>query len=365
MSTSLDQRAKQDRTWLCSVVFIDIVQYSRQSVELQLAWKGRLNRYIAEAIQDVPEVDRVMLDTGDGAALCFLGDPEPAMLCGLRLLGSLRHAERREAGMRARIGIHLGPVRLVRDFNGNLNAVGDGINAGQRVMSFAEENQILVSRSFFEVASCLSERYEHLFTFAGVRRDKHERQHTLYELRPPPGTTEAEAAAAIPPQTPPEGIEAGVLGRIEGCLTQFVGPIAHHLVRDACGTAFTAEEVCQAVLVHIPSANDQRRFLEMCGAQAAAAEAPPEPEPAAAPEDAASGPAWDPGFLDRARKVLAQHMGPVARLLVDRAAGQAVSETELVELLAAEIGPASDRAAFRAALVVRGRTPVPSRRSAS
>jgi class 3 adenylate cyclase len=333
MNTTLDQRAKQDRTWLCSVVFVDIVQYSRQSVELQMAWKSRLNRYIAEGIQDVPEVDRVMLDTGDGAALCFLGDPEPAMLCGLRLLGSLRHAEPRENPMTARIGIHLGPVRLVRDINSNLNAVGDGINAGQRVMSFANENQILVSRSFFEVASCLSERYEHLFTFAGVRRDKHDRQHTLYELRPPPGTSETEAAT-LSTRTPPAGVDAAVLSRIEGCLTQFVGPIAHHLVRDACAHALTPDD--------------------LCGAEAEA-----EPEgavpPAAAEPANGAGLALDPAFLDRARKALAVHMGPVARLLVDRAAARAGSEAELVEMLAAEIASADERSAFRAGLPVRGR----------
>jgi len=66
---------KLDRTWLCSVVFMDIVSYSKQSVQLQMRWKERFNKYLAEAIRDVAEIDRVILDTGDGAALCFLGDP--------------------------------------------------------------------------------------------------------------------------------------------------------------------------------------------------------------------------------------------------------------------------------------------------
>ena len=41
---------KMDRTWLCSVVFMDIVQYSSQSVELQMKWKKRFNGYLEEAI---------------------------------------------------------------------------------------------------------------------------------------------------------------------------------------------------------------------------------------------------------------------------------------------------------------------------
>ena len=83
-----------DRTWLCSVLFMDIVKYSSQSVELQMKWKKRFNAYLAEAIQDVPESERVILDTGDGAAICFLGAPEAAMFAALQLCRSFALDER-------------------------------------------------------------------------------------------------------------------------------------------------------------------------------------------------------------------------------------------------------------------------------
>ena len=70
---------KMNRTWLCSVLFLDIVNYSSQSVELQIKWKDRFNGYLANSIRDVPDDERVILDTGDGAATCFLGAPEAAM----------------------------------------------------------------------------------------------------------------------------------------------------------------------------------------------------------------------------------------------------------------------------------------------
>ena len=66
-----------NRTWLCSVLFMDIVNYSSQSVEVQIKWKERFNNYLGEAIKNVPEGERVILDTGDGAAICFLGAPFP------------------------------------------------------------------------------------------------------------------------------------------------------------------------------------------------------------------------------------------------------------------------------------------------
>ena len=40
----------------------------------------------------------------------------------------------RQPGLRVRTGVNLGPVKLVKDLNGSLNAIGDGINAGQRIM---------------------------------------------------------------------------------------------------------------------------------------------------------------------------------------------------------------------------------------
>ncbi|MGA2881132.1 MAG: tetratricopeptide repeat protein [Bryobacteraceae bacterium] len=175
-----------NRTWLCSVLFMDIVKYSSQSVELQMKWKDRFNGYLANAIRDVPEDERVILDTGDGAAICFLGAPETAMFAALELWHSLLLDEReQQAQLRVRIGINLGPVKLVRDINGAPNAIGDGMNAGQRIMSFAAENQILVSQSYFEVVSRLSDDYKTLFTLKGVETDKHVREHTVYKLSPP------------------------------------------------------------------------------------------------------------------------------------------------------------------------------------
>lgn len=194
---------KMDRTWLCSVLFMDIVNYSSQSVDVQMQWKGQFNGYLAEAIRDVPENERVILDTGDGAAVCFLGAPEAAMFAALHLWQCLVRDERhQQPGLRVRTGVNLGPVKLVKDLNGNLNAIGEGINTGQRIMSFAPENQILVSQSYFEVVSCLSDDYKALFRLKGVETDKHVREHTVYTLQPPgSGKFHAEGARAGPPHT--------------------------------------------------------------------------------------------------------------------------------------------------------------------
>src|SRR5262249_4068268 len=158
------------RTFIATVVFIDIVGYSEHLVTQQVELKTRLNGLVAGVLGHVPVADRMMLDTGDGAALCFLGDPEDALFAASNLRAATVGIGPELA---LRIGINLGPLRIVKDVNGQPNMLGDGINVAQRVMSFAEPNQILVSRSYYEIVSRLSQEYSRLFQYLGVHRDKH------------------------------------------------------------------------------------------------------------------------------------------------------------------------------------------------
>jgi class 3 adenylate cyclase len=163
------------RTLVCSVLFLDIVEYSKKPVAEQLQLKQEFNRVLTKALEQVPARDRIILDTGDGAAVTFMGDPEDALFAAM--------AVRDSAGVIAvRLGVNLGPVRLVKDLNGQMNIIGDGINVAQRVMSFARAGQLLVSRSFYEVVSCLSRDYANLFHHEGARTDKHVREHDVYSV---------------------------------------------------------------------------------------------------------------------------------------------------------------------------------------
>jgi len=168
------------RTLVCSIVFLDIVEYSAKPVAEQLLLKQAFNKLLSSALENVAPRDRVVLDTGDGAGITFLGDPEDALFVAM----SLRAAARAESSgaIAVRIGINLGPVRLVKDINGQMNIIGDGINVAQRVMTFAQAGQLLVSRSFYEVVSCLSLDYASLFSYVGARTDKHVREHEVYSV---------------------------------------------------------------------------------------------------------------------------------------------------------------------------------------
>jgi len=164
-----------NRTLVCSVLFIDIVGYSKKGVGDQVRLKQSFNAVLTSALEQVPPRERVVVDTGDGAAVTFLGDPEGALFCGLAVLDKVGE-------LPVRMGINLGPVSLMKDINGLDNVVGDGINVAERVMSFADQGQVLVSRSFYEVVSLLTKDYSELFRKEESRTDKHDRAHELYAV---------------------------------------------------------------------------------------------------------------------------------------------------------------------------------------
>ena len=172
-----------NKTIICSVFFLDIIEYSKRSVADQISLKERFNTFLAVAIRDVPINDRIILDTGDGAAVSFLGDIEDALRTALSMRSSLLSDEGlKQPSLQVRMGINLGPVRLVRDLNGQPNLVGDGINVAQRIMGFAGSGQIFVSRSYYDAASRLSHEYAGMFHFEGSRTDKHVREHEVYAI---------------------------------------------------------------------------------------------------------------------------------------------------------------------------------------
>jgi len=354
------------RTFIATVVFVDIVGYSERLVTQQVELKTRLNGLVAGVLEHVPVTDRMMLDTGDGAALCFLGDPEDALFAASNLRASTVAIGPELA---LRIGINLGPLRIVKDVNGQPNMLGDGINVAQRVMSFAEPNQILVSRSYYEIVSRLSQEYSRLFQYVGTHRDKHVREHEVYVMTaggagataPPADQAEAAAAAAPPGRVestefvPVAGprFEPAVLARIEGALAEGMGPLARILVRKAAKTAPDLPLLCQLLDVALPEAQRaafRRRLGDIAGL--------PPPAPPASPGRSVATPPpvgprpprpLSPEVLAEAAARLAIHIGPVAQLLVKRAAKQASSTKDLYERLAAHIDNPRDRQRFAAA----------------
>lgn len=351
----MDNFSNPDRTWMCSILFLDIVNYSSQSVQLQMAWKRRFNHYLEAALGEVPEPERVILDTGDGAAICFLGGPDTAMVPALKLRSFFVGDERAQhSAMLVRMGINLGPVKLVKDINGHLNALGDGINAGQRVMSFAGDNQILVSRSFYEVVSCLSDCYAPMFCFVGARKDKHAREHLVYQLAPageaaPPPNAPVVAEPSAP-TAPPGQFDAAVLDCLQALLVPVLGPMARYVVKDISRKHATVAGLCSELADHFTGNKERAKFLEQCRRQFGPAVPAASSVVAAAPPPAkpTSGVVWDPEMLEKTKRELAVHIGPMAKFIVDSTASEVQTVKDFYDALCREIPSSRDRERFLA-----------------
>lgn len=163
------------RTLVCSVLFLDIAEYSKKGVSEQQQAKDEFNRVLSAALEQVAPRDRVVIDTGDGAAVTFFGDPENVLSVVIAIRDNLGE-------LPVRMGVNLGPVRMVQDLNGQVTIIGDGINSAQRVMSFAAPGQLLVSHSYYEVVSRLADDLAALFRYEGSKTDKHVREHDVYSV---------------------------------------------------------------------------------------------------------------------------------------------------------------------------------------
>jgi Adenylate and Guanylate cyclase catalytic domain len=173
-----------NKTSICSIVFLDIIDYSKKPDSEQLDVKNQFNAMISLALKDIAQNDRIILDTGDGAAIACNGSPEDALFISLTIRDEILKSNLISATpLFVRIGINLGPVRVVNDINGQPNIIGDGINVAQRIMSFAKPNQVLVSRSYYEVTSRLTQEISQLFDYSGIKHDKHVREHEVYSVR--------------------------------------------------------------------------------------------------------------------------------------------------------------------------------------
>src|SRR5213083_3038310 len=101
---------------IAHVLFIDIVGYSKLSINEQRATVDQLNEVVraSEQLQKAEASDRLIkIPTGDGMALVFYTSPEAPAQCAIEISRSLKEDPR----LQLRMGIHSGPVSGVVDVN--------------------------------------------------------------------------------------------------------------------------------------------------------------------------------------------------------------------------------------------------------
>jgi len=134
---------------IAHVLFLDIVGYSKLSVNEQHARVEELNEIVrlCEQFRKAEAASRLLkIPTGDGMALVFYKSPEEPAQCAVEISRVLKD----NARLQVRMGIHSGPVSGVVDVNERTNVAGGGINTAQRVMDCGDSGHILLSRHVAE-----------------------------------------------------------------------------------------------------------------------------------------------------------------------------------------------------------------------
>src|SRR5436190_734693 len=146
MSTEVKKEIQLE---IAHVLFIDIVGYSKLSINDQHAAVEKLNQIVrtSEQFQRADSAGRLLkVATGDSMALVFYTSPEAPAQCAVEISRALKEHPR----LQLRMGIHSGPVSGVVDVNERANLAGAGINLAKRVMDCGDAGHILVSKHVAE-----------------------------------------------------------------------------------------------------------------------------------------------------------------------------------------------------------------------
>jgi serine/threonine protein kinase len=365
-----------------TIMFLDLVAYSTRSVEQQVAIKTLFNELITKALAGISVSSRIMLDTGDGAAICFLGDPEEVLQTALLLRDLMLQKYGQKFSLR--MGLHLGPVRMLMDINNRINVVGDGINVAQRIMDFSATNQITVSRAYYDVVSRISAGGEAMFEYLGARLDKHNRSHEIYALVDPnviqgkraEADTVFEGTMLVLDDEPiaPEDVSA-----IETDLIKAIGPLAHVLVKKTLARAANAQDLRELLSVSIQDMAVRENFIHpkkntsgrstlaashVFGASSTFGNSGSHGQSHSTPMSSVSNTkhtsltqsvlanavnlsAEQKELLEQA---LGQYIGPLSKTLIRKEAARRTTTSALLQALSAHIDRPDDRAQFLHAL---------------
>ncbi len=351
---------------VCSILFMDIVAYSKTSVNEQYQLKLNFNQLIAGKLSHIPESSRITLDSGDGAVICFMGDPEEVLYAARDIQCSLAEQDR----LNVRMGLHIGPIRIINDLNGRKNVIGDGINVGQRVMSFAESNGLVVSRAFYDIVACLTDGAERGFTYLGERRDKHDRVHHIYAvIKENDGDRSGDNTVYMNDATglADFDMDQEILLRLEKDLAHHLGPLSAVLIRKLRSRVASESELRQLLAQSIGDPTERELFLlgthghnqnlDKTALRSASApnQRPTDSGPVKAAQinsfppsrSSASFPPWiTPECSALLEKHLAQSLGPMARVLVKKEASKADNLGNLCKALAMHIDNLEARTKF-------------------
>ncbi len=164
----------------------------------------------------------------------------------------------------------------------------------------------------------------------------------------PPTDVPRSASTTVP------GWDPATLHQVELALASFVGPMAKVMVRQAAKTHGDISGLKTSLCEHLPSDQERQRFLAKFAVATGGSHVSGSSKvTGAAPLSTAGstvGLALAPEVLAHATRVLSSHMGPIASIVVKKAAVKARSQEQLFVMLAEQVSEGAERAKLLTAL---------------
>jgi hypothetical protein len=174
-------------------IFLDVVAYTKRTIEAQCYIIGALNRIVKGAINryHINEDSVIYMPTGDGICIALLGarlDYDIHVTVAKEILRRL-HVNNSRVNLNwkkfdIRIGINQADDNLIIDIKGEKNVAGAGINNARRIMDLADADQILVSSTVYENLHP-RKKYYHAFSGEYRKEVKHGLVLTMHQLISP------------------------------------------------------------------------------------------------------------------------------------------------------------------------------------
>ena len=164
----------------------------------------------------------------------------------------------------------------------------------------------------------------------------------------------AAAATIIYSQAPradadPRLNDTAMLGAIERRLAQYMGPIAGRMVRQAAKESDTAETMCDRLAANIDNPAERERFLADAKVRLQ------QSGDTLGRSSPGVGPTLSEAEIEQVQQDLTRYLGPIAKVLVKRAATSATTTAALREAVAQHLEVPAERATFLSGGSMNGR----------
>ncbi len=172
---------KTNKTSIYSIISLEIVDYVKKTDVEQLEIKDQLDCLINQAVVDISQKDRMIVDTDNGATIICSGSLENALEDALFISLTIRdEILKSNANSSEPLAVFFGiNTASVGQNKLKPKLVEEGVVEAQRIMHFANPNQILVSHAYYESAAKLTQEISEMFE----PFDQHTDKKTLYAVR--------------------------------------------------------------------------------------------------------------------------------------------------------------------------------------